>query len=144
VDSSITSSFRYGRMPDVEMMELVMSVDYEFYMVTPPMMPDAIKAAKEGNVSAQMSLMMIQRAIDQIDDHPLSCLCLDCNDQFTSKNSPAAFAVVVPMFPHAGMDSVACGICHNCVDRSDLEERITESLRTIWPNGYFTEVPLPV
>jgi hypothetical protein len=118
-------------------------VDYEFYMVTPPMMPNAIKAAKEGDVSAQMSLKMIKQIIAQIDDHPLQCLCLDCQEEFTLRNMPVAFAIVVPMFPHAGMDSVACGVCRNCFDRTDLEERITELLRTLWSSGRFVEISEP-
>jgi hypothetical protein len=117
-----------------------MSEMFEFYVVTPSMLPGAVKAANEGVASAQMSLMLIERTISQINDHPISCLCLDCQDKFSSRNMPHAFAVIVPMFPHAGAQSVSCGICHNCFDRPDLEDRILESLRSIWPNGKFVEV----
>ena len=119
-----------------------MSGTYEFYMVTPLMMPSAIKAAKEGVTSAQAALLMIERTIKQLEDHPLSCMCLDCQTDFNSGFQPAAFAVVIPMFPHAGSQAVACGVCRDCVDRSDLEDRIIESLRTIWPDGKFTEVSM--
>jgi hypothetical protein len=113
-----------------------MSEIYELYVVTRPMLPDTLRAAREGVVAARMALALIEQAIGLMQRGPISCMCLDCEAEFTSAYLPPAFALIVPMFPKKRACGVSCAICLDCLDRTDLEEKINEALREMeWADG---------
>jgi len=106
---------------------------YEFFMVEPSTLPEALRAARQGVQSAQMSIDLIRQTFNLMQKEPLSCMCRDCEAEFNASRPPGAFVVVVPMFPRKGSEGISCIICSDCMDRPDLAERVQDALREIWP-----------
>src|SRR5262252_1289508 len=93
---------------------------YELIIVDTLTYAKARLAAEKGWKDAQLTLMLVNRTLGAMQDHPMECICGDCTTLMDNKATvPKAFVVFIPMFPRAGCEAVSCGVCEFCVDRPD-------------------------
>jgi len=61
-------------------------------------------------------------------------LCLTCDTEFGRRTErlPAAWSVLVPFADPVGV--IVTGICASCAGRDDLQARMLESHRRVWPD----------
>lgn len=114
---------------------------YEVFVLTPWNAGLCLDAADLGDWSARNSLLAMKEFLARIKEPKERhlCVCLDCNTQFSLREPPLGFAIVMPMFPAAAEEkdlqqAVACAICKNCINRPDLLDQLMIALRKIWPS----------
>jgi hypothetical protein len=112
----------------------------ECVMVTPETLDDWKLAGRDGDVFAGNIYRAVTGSLHTIRQNvkpPLECVCLDCDEMFSARDMPEAFAVIVPMFPEFGDEMMACAICGICLLRSDLEDAVQIAVRETCPSAHF-------
>jgi len=113
----------------------MMQLPYEFFLVTREDFGKAMRLGQKFK-DAERIITLANISFRKMHTMPMECLCLDCDALLDDKaNLPEAFALGLPMFPDDTTDAFVCAVCPNCVDRSDLFERMLESLREMCPNA---------
>jgi len=109
---------------------------YEILLITPAMFPRAAAAAEQGFKDAQLAITLVERTLAAMQRASMECMCLDCRALLDPIiNRPTAFALCIPLFPKDRDEAFVCPVCDVCVERSDLPERMLESLRDICPSA---------
>lgn len=121
------------------------SVMHEVYVVSPQNLEAAIEAARNHVHSAICALLAVADSFKEIQrraktDHPLRCICVDCEIRFSNEHWPFAFGIVLPMFPNTSRLMVAHGICVECFARDDFDDAVLAALQQIFPKSSFNKV----
>ena len=72
-------------------------------------------------------------------------LCLTCDTEFWFVPAshkwcmPTGFHIILPFMMQKTSTAVVTGICAECFTNKDLNEKIIQQLRTIWPELYVAE-----
>lgn len=110
-------------------------VTLEAYIVTPGAVLNAALDAAAGDAAARFVIQALFESIIEIGRRPRRCMfgCGERMSEVRGERAPAAFCVLIPMFPHTGPrtdTAISSPICRDCFDQPGLLRRLKEVLAT--------------
>jgi hypothetical protein len=114
----------------------------EYFIISNDELHEAIFAAANKDDFAATVVLFIRGWLKEASQaEPGSgALCVNCDTEFrvpvllSSPSAPAGYLVVMPFANDR--TAMITGVCQQCFAREDLDDRIVEKLREMWPSGY--------